>query len=79
MKEATSTAVPTTAATPIERPLSAKELAPILGLHVVTILRWAKEGRIPCRRLSARKIVFLSTEVNKWLSSNYAGDAVHAA
>lgn len=38
------------AAQEIEQPLSATELAPIIGLHSVTILRWAREGRIPLRR-----------------------------
>lgn len=78
--EATSTAaVPVTASTPIEVPLTAAQLAPLLDLHVVTLLRWAREGRIPHRRLSARKVVFLPSEVRAWLSSGYAGDAVHAA
>jgi excisionase family DNA binding protein len=54
----------------IEQPLSATELAPIIGLHSVTILRWAREGRIPHHRLSARKIVFLPSEINRWLSGD---------
>lgn len=74
-----STAVAETASTVIEKPLTATELAPLLGLHVVTVLRWAREGRIPHRRLSARKILFLPSEVRAWLSSGYAGDAVCAA
>jgi excisionase family DNA binding protein len=64
---------------PIERPLTAEELAPILGLHKVTLLRWAREGRVPSRRLSARKVVFLPSEINKWLTNSYAGDAGRAA
>jgi predicted site-specific integrase-resolvase len=63
----------------IERPLTAQELAPILGLHSVTLLRWARQGKVPCRRLSPRKVVFLPSEVNRWLTSNYAGDAGRAA
>lgn len=49
--------------------LTAQELSQIVPLHPVTILRWAREGRIPHRRLSARKIVFLLSEINAWLSS----------
>ena len=66
----------------IEAPLTALELSKIVPLHPVTILRWAREGRIPCRRLSARKILFLPSEVNRWLASDstlYSKDAVHAA
>lgn len=64
---------------PIERPLTAKELALILGLHSVTLLKWAREGKIPSRRLSARKVVFLPSEVNKWLINSYPADAGRAA
>jgi predicted DNA-binding transcriptional regulator AlpA len=66
----------------IERPLSAAELAPIIGLHSVTILRWARERRIPHHRLSARKIVFLPSEISHWLTSGsglYAVPVGHAA
>ena len=68
--------------TEIERPLSAVELAPIIGLHSVTILRWAREKRIPHHRLSARKIVFLPSEINHWLAGGsglYAVRVGHAA
>lgn len=63
----------------IQRPLSAQELAPILGLHHVTLLKWARQGKVPCRRLSTRKVVFLPSEINKWLATSYAGDAGRAA
>lgn len=49
--------------------LTAQELSRIVPLHPVTILRWAREGKIPHRRLSARKIVFLPAEINAWLAS----------
>jgi excisionase family DNA binding protein len=75
----TSAAVSATASTPIERPLTASELAPLIHLHRETILKWARENRIPHRRLGARKIVFVPSEINRWLSSGYAGDAVRAA
>jgi excisionase family DNA binding protein len=47
--------------------LTAEELSKILPLHPETIRRWAREGRIPHRRLG-RKIVFLSAEIDTWLS-----------
>ena len=62
--------------------LTAQELSHIVRLHPVTILRWAREGRIPHRRLSSRKIVFLRNEINAWLGSSHAGyteQAVRAA
>lgn len=49
--------------------LTAQELSRLIPLHPVTILRWARERKIPHRRLSARKIVFLPDEINAWLAS----------
>lgn len=66
----------------IEVPLTAQQLAAIVPLHPVTLLRWAREGKIPHRRLSARKVVFLASEINRWLadgSSLYHADAGRAA
>ena len=48
--------------------LTAEELAKILPLHPETIRKWAREGRIPHRRLG-RKIVFLSAEIDAWIAS----------
>jgi predicted site-specific integrase-resolvase len=62
--------------------LTAQQLAEIVPLHPVTLLRWAREGKIPHRRLSARKIVFLPREINAWLASGsslYPTDAGRAA
>jgi predicted site-specific integrase-resolvase len=62
--------------------LTAQQLATIVPLHPVTLLRWAREGKIPHRRLSARKIVFLPSEISRWLacgSNLYAEPAVCAA
>lgn len=52
---------------PVESLLSAKDVAKLLGVHPVTLLRWAREGRIPHHRLSARKIVFVPSEVSAWI------------
>lgn len=57
-----------TVAPAIERPLTAEQLAAIVPLHPVTLLRWARQGRIPHRRLSPRKVVFLPSEINRWLA-----------
>lgn len=70
-------------ATPaIQAPLTAQQLAAIVPLHPVTLLRWAREGKIPHRRLSARKILFLPSEISAWLASGpilYPLDAGRAA
>lgn len=66
----------------IEVPLTAQQLAAIVPLHPVTLLRWAREGKIPHRRLSTRKIVFLPSEINRWLANGlglYPADAGRAA
>jgi predicted DNA-binding transcriptional regulator AlpA len=71
------------AAPVIEAPLTAQQLSQIVPLHSVTILKWAREGKIPHRRLSARKVLFLPSEINAWLASGsdylYAGPVDHAA
>ena len=52
----------------LEKPVTAKHLAQVLEVHSVTILKWAREGRIPCRRISPRKIVFLPSQIAQWLA-----------
>jgi excisionase family DNA binding protein len=59
--------------------LTAQEAAKIARIHPGTLLRWAREGRVPHRRLSARKVVFPLSQLNSWLTSGYAGSAVRAA
>jgi excisionase family DNA binding protein len=59
--------------------LTAKEAAKIVRLHPVTLLRWAREGRVPHRRLSPRKIVFPRSQLVAWLESGYTGSTVRAA
>jgi excisionase family DNA binding protein len=61
-----------------DRLLTAAEAAAELRLHPVTILRWAREGRIPHRRLG-RKVVFPLSLLNSWLESGYTDSAVRAA
>jgi hypothetical protein len=69
-------------ASAIEIPLTVQELSRIVPIHPVTILRWAREGRIPHRRLSPRKIIFLPSQINAWLVSGsqfYTNVATRAA
>ena len=59
--------------------LTSKEAAQIARLHPITLLRWAREGKVPHRRLSARKIVFALGQLKAWLESGYIDSTVRAA
>lgn len=43
--------------------VGADEMAEILGAHPKTVLRWAREGRIPCIRIGGRVVRFRPAEV----------------
>jgi excisionase family DNA binding protein len=58
--------------------ISAVEAGRLLGIHPVTLLRWAREGRIPHVRLG-RKVKFRISELNSWSSTNYTDSAVRVA
>jgi excisionase family DNA binding protein len=61
-----------------ERLISATDAGKLLGIHPVTILRWAREGRIPHRRLG-RKVKFRKTELDSWQTTLYTDSAVRVA
>ena len=48
-----------------ERLLTAAEAGKLLDLHPVTLLRWARQGRVPHRKLG-RKVTFRVSELNAW-------------
>jgi len=58
--------------------LSADDAGKLLGLHPVTLLRWARENRVPHHRLG-RKVRFRATELNKWCMTLYNDGAVRVA
>ena len=66
--------------------LTASEAAELLRIHPVTILRWARESRLPFHRLG-RRVAFRASELNLWLDSRsgehpsgvYTDSAVRAA
>ncbi len=67
------------AATKVFEPLlTSVDAARLLSLHPVTILRWAREGKIPHLRLG-RKVMFQASELNSWCVSGYSTSAVRAA
>lgn len=60
--------------------LTAREAAVVVRMHPVTLLRWAREGKVPHRRLSARKILFPLSQLTAWLENGSYTDPVgHAA
>lgn len=61
-----------------EKVLSAQEASELLGIHPVTLLRWAREGRIPHRRLG-RKVTFRASELDSWYRTQYTCPAVRVA
>lgn len=58
--------------------LTAEEAARLLRLHPVTVLRWARGGKIPCRKMG-RKVLFPLSLLNSWVASGYTDSAVRAA
>lgn len=58
--------------------ISAIDAGKLLGIHPVTVLRWAREGRIPHRKLG-RKVKFRKSELDSWQTTLYADSAVRAA
>jgi excisionase family DNA binding protein len=60
--------------------LTAREASEIVRIHPVTLLKWAREGKVPHRRLSARKIVFSLSQLETWLDNGgYNCSVGHAA
>lgn len=58
--------------------ITAEEASEPLNLHHVTVLRWAREGRLPHLRLG-RKVMFRASELNAWCIEGYTKVAVRAA
>ena len=63
---------------PFEALLSAVDAGSLLGIHHVTLLRWAREGKVPHRRLG-RKVKFRASELDSWYATLYTERAVRVA
>ena len=59
--------------------LTAAEVASLLRLHQVTVLKWAREGKLPHRKLGTRRVVFPLSLLTKWIESGYTDSAVRVA
>jgi excisionase family DNA binding protein len=60
--------IPSTSVVSFEPMLSAADAGHLLNIHPVTLLRWAREGRIPHCRLG-RRVVFRASQLDRWVSS----------
>ena len=47
--------------------VKAKDIAELANVSLQTVLKWARENRIPHHRISARCLRFSLEEVNHWL------------
>jgi excisionase family DNA binding protein len=54
---------------PFEPLITASEAAQLLGIHPVTLLRWARLGRIPHCKLG-RKVAFRASDLNAWCAGS---------
>ena len=61
-----------------EKLLSANEAAELLRIHVNTLRLWAREGKVPSRRIG-RRLMFRASALNSWLEESYTDNAVRAA
>lgn len=62
----------------IETLLNAREAAQLLSIHPVTLLRFAREGRVPRIRLG-RLVRFRASDLMELEDSAYTDSAVRAA
>jgi excisionase family DNA binding protein len=56
----------------LDKRLTANQVADMLGLHVETIYKWARQGRIPCTRLRHR-LRFKHSDIERWLAQHTTG------
>lgn len=49
--------------------VKAKDIALMCGVTLQTVLKWARENKIPHHRISARCLRFSVEEVNAWLQA----------
>jgi excisionase family DNA binding protein len=49
--------------------VKAKDISALCGVTLQTVLKWAREGKIPHHRISARCLRFSVEEVNAWLQA----------
>jgi excisionase family DNA binding protein len=58
--------------------LTSDQAAALLFIHPNTLLKWAREERVPHIPLG-RRVMFRASALNAWLDSRYTDSAVRAA
>lgn len=53
----------------VERLLTARELAELLGVSAGTVLDWFEAGRLPGFKLNGRAVRFRWSEIEAWLEA----------
>ncbi len=53
----------------LERLLTAKEVAPLLGVGVSTVYEWQRKGLIPYIRLPGHGVRFRASDLQAWIES----------
>lgn len=57
------------------RVVRARELAQLLGIHVVTVHNWAAEGKLPPKvRLGANSVGWRAIDIARWLKERAASE-----
>ncbi len=49
--------------------VKARDISVLCGVTLQTVLKWARENKIPHHRISARCLRFSVEEVNAWLQA----------
>lgn len=49
--------------------VKARDISAMCGVTLQTVLKWARENKIPHHRISARCLRFSVEEVNAWLQA----------
>jgi len=53
----------------LDRLLTAKEVAPLLGVGVSTVYEWQRKGLIPYIRLPGHGVRFRASDLQAWIES----------
>lgn len=52
--------------------LTTRELATVLGVSRITILRWKRQGKLPKPRFDGAVIRWLTKDIEDWLANDQA-------
>jgi excisionase family DNA binding protein len=58
------------------RLMTAREVSEVVGHSPATVLRWAREGKLPAVRLPSNAIRFVPEEFERWMRARSTGAGV---